>query len=56
MVCPCLAIPLLVGGAVGSVHKTDLIVFSLAFSLIVVLVLILRKEDQEPCESCNAFL
>ena len=55
MVCPCLAVPLLIGGAVGSAHKTDVVVFSLCLSLIVVLVLILRKEDQAPCDACNAF-
>lgn len=55
MVCPCLAVPLLIGGAVGSAHQLDMIVFSLLMSLIVVVALILKAETRAPCSACNAF-
>ena len=55
MVCPCLAVPLLIGGAVGSTYKTDLTVLTLCLSLIVVIVLVFRSESSAPCDACNAF-
>ncbi len=55
MVCPCLAVPLLVGGAVGAARQTELVVFSLCMSIIVVIVMIFKAEAKAPCESCNAF-
>ena len=52
MVCPCLAVPLLVGGAVGSASEVDMTLLSIAVSIVVVLYLILRTEEQKPCSEC----
>ena len=55
MVCPCVALPFLVGGAAGaSLRKSQVYVLIFSLLTIVVLIMTYRRLD-ENCSKCTAF-
>ncbi len=52
MVCPCIAVPLLMGGAVGAAQQAELAYLILCGSLIYVVYALAKRVDRTACGAC----
>lgn len=52
MVCPCIAVPLLMGGAVGAAQQVELAYLVLCASLIYIVYALAKRVDAPACGAC----